>query len=140
MLFYKLFSSYKIMWCKYKTLNSNISVSKQNIKNLIFNFGASHVRIICMPIFRSLALLVYEENEVTAVRTKGVKHSITDRYISKLFPRFTQESVLFETPQMLNLYTKILTFFFIKLVKLFCLVLKSLHPDQITRSYLHHLL
>jgi len=36
------------MWsrCKYKTLNLNISASKQNIKNLICNFGAVYVRIM----------------------------------------------------------------------------------------------
>jgi len=46
----------------YITLNLNISASRQNIKNLIGNFGAIHVGI--MP----LASLVWEENEVTDAR------------------------------------------------------------------------
>jgi len=32
--------------CKNKTLTLNISTSRQNIKNLVGNFGAIHVRIM----------------------------------------------------------------------------------------------
>jgi len=47
-LFYKLFSSFKIMGATYyrniyKILNLNISASWQNIKKLDGNFGAIHV-------------------------------------------------------------------------------------------------
>jgi len=46
MLFYKLFSSFKIMGAIKKTLDLNISACRQNIKNLIGNFGAIRVRIM----------------------------------------------------------------------------------------------
>jgi len=46
MLFYKLFFSFQIKGPKYKTLNSNISASRQNIKNLNCNFGDIHIRIM----------------------------------------------------------------------------------------------
>jgi len=44
----------------YITLNLNISTSKQNIKNLVRNFGG-----LCISKFKPFALKVWKDNEVT---------------------------------------------------------------------------
>jgi len=47
MLFFTLFSCFKKVGAiKDVNLNLNISASRQNIKNLICDFGATHVRIM----------------------------------------------------------------------------------------------
>jgi len=79
MLFYKLFSQFKIMGAikgiNMKIWYLNISATRQNIKNLIGDFIAIHVRIMHAILQASAALLVWEENEVTDKCTRDVKHS-----------------------------------------------------------------
>jgi len=72
-------------------LNLNISTSRQNIKILLVTFEP-FMWEICMPIFKSLAPLVWEENEVTYERMVVVPISAQSLYKnSKLPPLFSQE-------------------------------------------------
>jgi len=68
-IFFKLFSSLKVM-VAIKDVNTNlISASRQNIKNLVGKFGAISTWKLCIPNFRPQASLVWEENEVTDRQT-----------------------------------------------------------------------
>jgi len=59
------------------TLNLNISASGQNIKNLVCNFGAIHVRIMHSNFLYIVSSFTGGggENEVTDRRIQDVKHS-----------------------------------------------------------------